>query len=122
MFDANTYRERRAKLREELGSGLVLFLGNEESPMNYPANPFHFRQDSSFLYFFGLDYPSLAGIIDADEGKDIVFGDDVVLQDILHGKEQHQHQRCQEEPEEFVGKDDSNIITCHSAKQSDIVP
>jgi Xaa-Pro aminopeptidase len=83
MFDANTYIHRREKLKENLGSGLVLFLGNEESPMNYPANPYHFRQDSSFLYYFGLDYPGLAGIIDADEGKDVVFGDDVTMEDII---------------------------------------
>jgi len=83
MFDANTYRQRRNRLRKELGSGCVLLLGNEESPMNYTANPFHFRQDSSFLYFFGLDHPGLAGIIDADEGKDIVFGDDVTIEDII---------------------------------------
>ncbi len=83
MFDANIYSQRRKKLREDLGSGLVLLLGNEESPMNYPANPYHFRQDSSFLYFFGLDYPGLAGIIDADEGKDVVFGDDVTIEDII---------------------------------------
>jgi Xaa-Pro aminopeptidase len=83
MFDPDTYRQRRKKLRKDLGAGLVLLLGNEESPMNYPANPYHFRQDSSFLYFFGLDFPSLAGIIDADEGKDVIFGDDVTMEDII---------------------------------------
>ncbi|MFC2164620.1 aminopeptidase P family protein [Acidobacteriota bacterium] len=83
MFDAVIYSQRRKKLREDMGSGLVLLIGNEDSPMNYPANPYHFRQDSSFLYFFGLDYPSLAGIIDVDEGKDIVFGDDVTMEDII---------------------------------------
>jgi len=83
MFDAHTYSQRRTKLRDDLGSGLVLLLGNEESPMNYPANPYPFRQDSSFLYFFGLDYPSLAGVIDADEERDVVFGDDVTMEDII---------------------------------------
>jgi len=83
MFDATVYSQRRKKLREDLGSGLVLIFGNEESPMNYPANPYHFRQDSSFLYFFGLDFPNRAGIIDTDEGKDVVFGDDVTIEDII---------------------------------------
>ncbi len=83
MFDPAIYTQRRARLKEQLKSGLVLFLGNEESPMNYPANPFHFRQDSSFLYFFGLDFPSLAGVIDIDEDRDIVFGNDVDIEDII---------------------------------------
>ncbi|MGZ5469382.1 MAG: aminopeptidase P N-terminal domain-containing protein, partial [Candidatus Aminicenantales bacterium] len=51
MFKAATYIERRKLLRKSVGSGLMLFLANEESPMNYPANTFHYRQDSSFLYF-----------------------------------------------------------------------
>ena len=83
MFDPAIYTQRRARLKEQLKSGLVLFLGNEESPMNYPANPFPFRQDSSFLYFFGLDFPSLAGVIDVDEDRDIVFGIDVDIEDII---------------------------------------
>jgi Xaa-Pro aminopeptidase len=83
MFDPAIYTQRRARLKEQLKSGLVLFLGNEESPMNYPANPFPFRQDSSFLYFFGLDFPSLAGVIDVDEDRDIVFGNDVDIEDII---------------------------------------
>jgi Xaa-Pro aminopeptidase len=51
--------------------------------MNYPANPYHFRQDSSYLYFFGLDTPSLAAIVDMDEGKDVIFGNDVDIEDII---------------------------------------
>ena len=83
MFDSEIYTKRRNRLKEQVKSGLVLFLGNEESPMNYPANPYHFRQDSTFLYFFGLDFPSLAGVIDVDENKDIVFGNDVDIEDII---------------------------------------
>ncbi len=83
MFDPKIYTERRARLKEQVGSGLLLFLGNEESPMNYPANPYHFRQDSSFLYFFGLDTPSLAALVDVDEEKDVIFGDDVDIEDII---------------------------------------
>jgi Xaa-Pro aminopeptidase len=83
MFDSKIYTERRARLKEQVGSGLLLFLGNEESPMNYPANTYHFRQDSSFLYFFGLNTPSLAALIDVDEGKDVIFGNDVDMEDII---------------------------------------
>ena len=83
MFDSKIYTERRARLKEQVGSGLLLFLGNEESPMNYPANTYHFRQDSSYLYFFGLETPSLAAIVDVDEGKDVIFGNDVDIEDII---------------------------------------
>ncbi len=83
MFDASTYVKRRRLLRQQVESGLVLFLGNEESPMNYPANTYPFRQDSSFLYFFGLNTPSLTGVIDVDEAKDMIFGDDVSLEDVI---------------------------------------
>jgi Xaa-Pro aminopeptidase len=83
MFDSEIYVGRRNRLREQVESGLLLFLGNEESPMNYPANPFHFRQDSSFLYFFGLDSPSLAAVIDVDEERDVIFGNDVSMEDII---------------------------------------
>lgn len=83
MFDSKIYADRRARLKEQIGSGLLLFLGNEESPMNYPANPYHFRQDSTFLYFFGLDTPSLAAIVDVDQGKDTIFGNDVDMEDII---------------------------------------
>jgi Xaa-Pro aminopeptidase len=83
MFRAETYVHRRALLRKSVGSGLLLFLSNEESPMNYPANTYHYRQDSSFLYFFGLASPGLAAVIDADEGKDVLFGDDIGIEDII---------------------------------------
>jgi len=83
MFNSKVYIERRKKIKEELDNGLILILGNQESPMNYLANPYHFRQDSSFLYFFGLDSPDLIGVIDIDEGKDYIFGNDVDIDDII---------------------------------------
>ncbi len=83
MFSADTYSQRRKILKEKLGSGLVLLLGNEDSPMNYKANIYHFRQDSSFLYYFGLDMPHLAGVIDIDENKEIIFGDELTMDDIV---------------------------------------
>jgi Xaa-Pro aminopeptidase len=83
MFKDTTYIERRKRLRKQVPSGLLLFFGNEESPMNYPDNTYHFRQDSTFLYFFGLDSPGLAAIVDIDENKDWLFGNDIGLEDII---------------------------------------
>ena len=83
MFEPSVYADRRKRLSSQLGSGLVLLPGNDESPMNYPANTYHFRQDSSFLYFFGLAQPGWAGVIDIDGGKEILFGDDISLEDVI---------------------------------------
>lgn len=83
MFSAETYRQRRRKLKQNVGSGLILFPGNTDVPMNYPSNTYHWRQDSNFLYFFGLDYQNMAAIIDIDEGKEYLFADDVSLDDII---------------------------------------
>lgn len=80
MFASQTYIARREQLRKEVGSGIILLMGNEDSPMNYTDNTYPFRQDSSFLYFFGLDIPGLAGIMDIDGGKDILFGDDLSVE------------------------------------------
>jgi len=83
MFDADIYVQRRENLKKQVGSGVVLFIGNSDSPMNYADNQYLFRQDSSFLYFWGLDYPSLAAVIDIDDDKEIVFGDDLTVDDIV---------------------------------------
>jgi len=83
MFQKSTYLQRRERLRLQVKSGVILLLGNDESPMNYTDNTYHFRQDSSFLYFFGLDFPGLIGIIDIDSGKDFIFGNDFTIDDIV---------------------------------------
>jgi Xaa-Pro aminopeptidase len=83
MFESSVYSKRRTLLRKSMGSGLVLLLGNEDAAFNYPANQYHFRQDSSFLYYFGLDHPNLAGVIDLDSGEDWIFGNDVDMDDII---------------------------------------
>mgnify|MGYP006279480587 CR=1 FL=1 len=83
MFKSEVYINRRESLRKSMSDGLVLILGNVDSPMNYVANPYHFRQDSDFLYFFGLDLQGLTGIMDIDNGKDYIFGDDVEVGDII---------------------------------------
>ncbi|MFP4059370.1 MAG: aminopeptidase P family protein [Bacteroidota bacterium] len=83
MFDKKIYTKRREKLKSLVKSGIILFPGNNEAPFNYPSNTYHFRQDSSFLYFFGLDKPGLSGIIDVDKGDEILFGDDPGIDDII---------------------------------------
>ena len=83
MFKPTTYIERRNRLKEQLKSGVVIFPGNEESPMNYPANIFPYRQDSSFLYFFGLDFPGLIAVIDIDNDEEIIYGYDYTVDDIV---------------------------------------
>ena len=83
MFKPETYVERRKKLKQQVPSGLLVFPGNDEAPMNYPANHYPFRQDSSFLYFFGLDGPGLTGVIDVEADADMIFGDDVTLEDVI---------------------------------------
>jgi Xaa-Pro aminopeptidase len=83
MFAAETYCQRRARLKEQLKGGIALFPGNEESPMNYLDNTYPFRQDSTFLYFFGLAAAGLAAIIDLDGDRDIIFGDDLTIDDIV---------------------------------------
>lgn len=83
MFETNVYKTRRAALRSKLNNGIVLMLGNTEMPMNYAANTYHFRQDSSFLYFFGIDLPCFAGVIDVDNDKNILFGNDVDIEAII---------------------------------------
>ncbi|MHC4228246.1 MAG: aminopeptidase P family protein [Planctomycetota bacterium] len=97
MFAPNVYIERRKRLRTDVESGVILFLGNEESPMNYPDNQYPFRQDSSFLYFFGLDYPGLAAVIDIDQGSECIFGDDLTVDDIVWtGPQPSLKEKCQE--------------------------
>jgi Xaa-Pro aminopeptidase len=83
MFDKSIYENRRKALKNKGLKGLGLFPGNVDSPMNYLDNTFHFRQDSSFLYFFGLDFQGLAGIIDFDSGEEFLFGNDVDIADII---------------------------------------
>lgn len=83
MFKSTTYTARRARLKKEIGSGVLLFTGNTESPMNYTDNTYRFRQDSSFLYFFGLDHPGLVGVIDIDNDREMIFGDEYTIEDIV---------------------------------------
>ncbi len=83
LFSKETYADRRERLRRLTGSGLILLFGNNDSPMNYPANAYKFRQDSSFLYFFGQHRDGLVGAIDADTGGETLYGDEIDIDDIV---------------------------------------
>jgi Xaa-Pro aminopeptidase len=83
MFDTSVYTERRSRLRSMLTGGLILLPGNEESSMSYKANVYPFRQDSTFLYFLGLDGPGLTAVLDLDSGTEILFGDDIGIEDLV---------------------------------------
>ncbi|QGY44014.1 M24 family metallopeptidase [Maribellus comscasis] len=83
MFKQKAYIERRKILKEKVGSGIILLFGNDESPMNYTDNTYHFRQDSTFLYYFGIAHPGLAAVIDIDNDREIIFGNDYTIDDIV---------------------------------------
>ncbi len=80
MFDARTYAARRSALRARMPGGLIVFVGACEAAMNYRGNPYHFVQDGSFNYFFGLNQPGLIGIMDLDSGEEALFGADADLE------------------------------------------
>lgn len=106
MFNTATYRDRRNILVQNVqAKGLLLFLGNMESPMNFEDNTYHFRQDSTFLYYFGIQQPRLAAIIDLDENKTIVFGDEMTIDEIV-----------------WMGRQETLKEKCHSAGVSDVRP
>ena len=82
-INKETYCKRRSLLKNNFESGLLLFLGNNEVGMNYTDNTYRFRQDSTFLYYFGLDNPGLAAIIDIDKDCEMVFGNELTIDDIV---------------------------------------
>jgi Xaa-Pro aminopeptidase len=83
LFDRSVYIQRRKQLQSKLSKGIVLLLGNEDSSMNYKDNCYPFRQDSTFLYYVGIDQPGLAVIFDLDENKEILFGENAGIDDII---------------------------------------
>ena len=83
MFAKETYVQRRARLKETVGSGVLLFLGNDEQGLNYEDNTFRYRQDSTFLYYFGLSFAGLSALIDIDEDREIIFGDELSIDYIV---------------------------------------
>ena len=84
MFDKNTYIRRRAELKKLVGEGIIVLFGNNEAPYNYPANAYApMRQDSTFLYYFGQHREGLAGIIDIDNNREYLVGNDIDIEDIV---------------------------------------
>ena len=83
MFAKETYVQRRAVLKKAVGHGVLLFLGNDEQGLNYEDNTFRYRQDSSFLYYFGLSFAGLNALIDIDEDREIIFGDELSIDYIV---------------------------------------
>ena len=83
LFEKNIYANRRLALSKKIKPGIILFLGNEESSMNYKDNWYPFRQDSNFLYYFGINVAGLAAIIDTESGDEIIFGDELTIEDIV---------------------------------------
>ena len=83
MFSKETYQQRRNTLKQQFSSGIALFLGNADSPMNYTDNIYPFRQDSSFLYYWGLSQPFLATIIDFDSGEEYLIGKELEIIDVI---------------------------------------
>lgn len=83
MFNKKTYIERRRAIKEKVGSGLIIILGNNDAPANGPYNSYLFRQDSCFLYLFGAKRDGLAGVIDVDNDKEYLLGDDIDIDDII---------------------------------------
>lgn len=84
MFSKETYISRRQTLKELVGNGIIILFGNNESPCNYPANAYYpFRQDSTFLYYFGQQRDGLVGVIDINNDKELLIGDDIDIDDIV---------------------------------------
>ena len=83
MFSRNIYVARRQRLIKSVKDGILLFLGNSEAPSNYADNQYIFRQDSTWLYYFGIDQPDMAAVIDVESGEETIFGNDVDIDDII---------------------------------------
>ena len=84
MFNKETYIRRRSELKKLVGNGVIILFGNNEAPANYPANGYApMRQDSSFLYYFGQHRDGLVGVIDIDNGEELLIGDDIDVEDIV---------------------------------------
>ena len=103
MFAKEIYIQRRAELKQRMGEGLILLFGNNDSPNNYPGNTYRFRQDSCFLYFFGQKREGLVGVIDVDNDKEYIFGDDIDIDDIARfiAKEAKKNNIGEYDPEEL---------------------
>jgi len=107
MFSSETYIHRRNELKKVMKSGILFFPGAVDTPMNYRANTYKFRQDSTFLYYFGIDAPDLSAVIDVDNNREIIFGNNRDIDDIVSmGPERSIAERASE-----VGVSETKPIT-----------
>ena len=85
MFESSVYANRRRVLLERMAgaNGIAVFVGNADAAMNYRGNDYKFRQDSSFLYYWGVDEPWFAAVLDLDNGQECLYGNDVDIDDII---------------------------------------
>jgi Xaa-Pro aminopeptidase len=83
LFDRSVYSKRRQKLAAQVGKGIILLMGNEDSSMNYADNTYPFRQDSTFIYYAGIDIPGLAVVLDTEIGEETLFGREAGIDDII---------------------------------------
>lgn len=83
MFAPHTYAERRARLRSMIGNGIIILNGNFDTAINCPNNAMAFRQESSFMYYFGLSVARLVGVIDVDNDRDTLYGNDVTIDEMI---------------------------------------
>ncbi|MCI5080627.1 MAG: aminopeptidase P family protein [Saprospiraceae bacterium] len=119
MFDKQIYQKRRTQLINEVEDGIILLMGNDESPMNYTDNTYHFRQDSNFLYFIGIDQPHLNAIIDCNEGTTTLYGDDISVEYIVWmGPQPSMRQRASKSAIEQVAPAKSIEADLAKAKKS----
>ncbi|KGE12337.1 aminopeptidase P family protein [Sphingobacterium deserti] len=95
MFSPQTYQHRRDTLQMKVGSGLILLLGNTENPINFEHNTYPFRQDSTFLYYFGIKAANIAAVIDIDNQRTIIFGDELNMDQIVWmGRQETLKEKC----------------------------
>lgn len=83
LFDAQVYIDRRTRLCEEVQSGIIWIMGNGESASNYKDNTYPFRQNSNFLYFFGINAPDLHALLDCETGEAVIYGHELTMDDII---------------------------------------
>lgn len=83
LFDKEVYIQRRKELAAKIGNGVIWIMGNNESAMNYKDNTYPYRQNSNFLYYFGINQSDLNAVIDADTGEAILFGHELTMDDII---------------------------------------
>lgn len=119
MFNSEVYRRRREELTKKFHSGLLLFMGNEESPMNFKDNTYHFRQDSTFLYYFGISAPGLAAAIDINTNQHILFGNEMTIDEIVWmGRQETLKEKALQSGLELVRPLDELPSFLNSAKSS----